>query len=92
MNCDLASHAELLASTAWTLRGGSAGGATCAGGGRQFVTDPSHNSLRFKKLAGHDNVWSVRVTLSIRAVGARDGDTITWVWIGTHGEFDSKFG
>jgi hypothetical protein len=59
---------------------------------RQFVTDPSHNSLRFKKLAGYDNVWSVRVTLSVRAVGMREGDTITWVWIGTHSEFDIKFG
>lgn len=89
MNCDLAGHAEFLASVAWIQRGGSAAARRAF---RQFVTDPSHNSLRFKKLAGHDNVWSVRVTLSIRAVGARDGDMITWVWIGTHSEFDSKFG
>ena len=59
---------------------------------RLFVTDPSHNSLRFKKLAGHDDLWSVRVTLSVRAVGARSGDTIVWVWIGSHSEFDSRFG
>jgi len=63
---------------------------------RLFLQDPSHNSLRFKKLAGRDNLWSVRVTISIRAVGHRDGghrdaDTIIWVWIGPHGEFDSKF-
>lgn len=56
------------------------------------MVDPSHNSLRFKKLAGHDALWSVRVTLRVRAVGHREGDTITWVWIGTHSEFDSKFG
>lgn len=59
---------------------------------RLFLQDPSHNPLRFKKLGGHDNLWSVRVTISIRAVGHRDGDTIIWVWIGPHGEFDSKFG
>lgn len=59
---------------------------------RLFLQDPSHNSLRFKKLGGHDNLWSVRVTISIRAVGHRDGETIYWVWIGSHNEFDSKFG
>lgn len=59
---------------------------------RQFVADPLHNSLRFKKLAGHERLWSVRVTLSVRAVGHRDGDTIIWVWIGSHNEFDSRFG
>ena len=59
---------------------------------RQFLVDPSHNSLRFKKLAGHETLWSVRVTLSVRAVGHREGDTIVWVWIGSHGEFDKRFG
>jgi len=59
---------------------------------RLFAVDPSHSSLRFKKLAGHADLWSVRASLSVRAVGARDGDTIVWVWIGTHGEFDSRFG
>ncbi len=37
-------------------------------------------------------IWSVRVTISVRAVGARDGDMIVWVWIGSHNEFDSRFG
>jgi hypothetical protein len=27
-----------------------------------------------------------------RAVGERDGDTIAWAWIGSHNEFDGKFG
>lgn len=59
---------------------------------KQFQADPGHPSLRFKKLAGHDNIWSVRITRSIRAVGQRDGDKITWVWIGTHASFDRLFG
>ena len=59
---------------------------------RRFAVDPSHNSLRFKKLAAHESLWSVRVTLSVRAVGHREGDTITWVWVGSHSEFDGKFG
>jgi hypothetical protein len=58
----------------------------------QFAADPSHNSLRFKKLAGEEDLWSARVTLSVRAVGQRKADTITWLWIGTHAAFDRRFG
>lgn len=58
----------------------------------RFQADPNHPSLRFKKLAGHENIWSVRITRSVRAVGHRDGDTITWAWIGTHATFDRLFG
>jgi hypothetical protein len=56
-----------------------------------FAADPSHPSLHFKKLAGHADLWSVRATISVRAVGHRDGDTVTWVWIGRHGDFDNLF-
>jgi len=57
----------------------------------QFVKNPAHPSLRFKKLGGYAHVWSVRVSEQYRAVGERDGDTIFWVWIGTHNEFDKLF-
>ncbi|HEX8323193.1 MAG TPA: hypothetical protein VF595_04695 [Tepidisphaeraceae bacterium] len=30
-----------------------------------FSHDPDHASLRFKKLRGYDDVWSVRITSSI---------------------------
>lgn len=59
---------------------------------RLFATSPGHPSLRFKKLAGYENVWSVRVSQQYRAIGVRDGDTIVWAWIGSHNEFDSRFG
>jgi hypothetical protein len=59
---------------------------------RLFEQDPEHPSLRFKKLAGHDRVWSVRITAQYRAVGERRGGTISWAWIGTHNEFDKLFG
>ena len=48
--------------------------------------------LRFKKLQGHDRVWSVRINEQFRAVGERDGDTIEWAWIGSHNDFDNMFG
>lgn len=56
-----------------------------------FGQNPHHPSLRFKKLGGYERVWSVRVTEKHRAVGERHGNTIWWVWIGTHNEFDNLF-
>lgn len=58
---------------------------------RLFGQNPDHPSLRFKKLQGHASAWSVRITEQYRAVGVRSGDTIEWIWIGTHNEFDSLF-
>ena len=58
---------------------------------RLFAQNPDHPSLRFKKLQGHDAVWSVRITDQYRAVGVRSGDVIEWIWIGTHNEFDNLF-
>jgi len=43
---------------------------------RLFSENPAHNSLQFKKLRGHANLWSVRVTLDVRAVGYREGNII----------------
>lgn len=57
-----------------------------------FAQNPDHPSLRFKKLGGHARVWSVRINEQYRAIGERHGDTITWVWVGTHNEFDNLFG
>lgn len=57
-----------------------------------FSENPGHPSLRFKKLAGHNRVWSVRINDSVRAIAERDGDTVTWVWIGSHNDFDKLFG
>lgn len=56
-----------------------------------FAVSPGHPSLRFKKLQGDGEFWSVRINEQYRAVGARSGDTIQWIWIGTHNEFDNLF-
>jgi hypothetical protein len=47
-------------------------------------SDHSHPSLDFKKLRGGDNRFSVRVGDHYRAIGHLVGDTVEWVWIGTH--------
>ncbi|MCB1130001.1 MAG: hypothetical protein KDN05_02665 [Verrucomicrobiae bacterium] len=59
---------------------------------RRFADDPAHPSLRFKKLAGHDRIWSVRVNASVRALAEREGETVIWFWIGSHNDFDKLFG
>jgi hypothetical protein len=58
---------------------------------RLFERAPDHPALRFKKLQARHDLWSVRVTDQYRAVGVRSGDTIEWIWIGTHNEFDNLF-
>jgi len=57
-----------------------------------FTENPAHPSLRFKKLAGYDDIWSVRINEQYRAVGQRDGESVIWVWIGSHNDFDKLFG
>jgi len=56
-----------------------------------FTENPDHPSLRFKRLAGYENIWSVRINEQYRAVGERTGDSIVWVWIGSHNDFDNRF-
>jgi hypothetical protein len=54
--------------------------------------NPSHPSLRFKQVQGHENIYSVRIGLAWRALGRVDGDTITWFWIGSHADYDNLIG
>ena len=53
-----------------------------------FRENPGHPSLQFKKIHGVEPMYSVRVTLSYRAVGLLEGDLITWFWIGSHDDYD----
>ena len=57
----------------------------------RFEVEPFHSSLRFKELHGYPDHWSVRVTISYRAVCRREGDTAYWFWIGNHAAFDRDF-
>jgi len=55
---------------------------------RQFKQDPSHPSLRFKKVHPELPIYSARISKSYRAVGQVDRDTIIWFWVGSHSEYD----
>ncbi len=50
--------------------------------------DPYHTSLHFKQVHQHQPIFSVRVGLSYRALGVKEGDTIIWFWIGSHEEYN----
>ena len=50
-----------------------------------FSKDPFHPSLRFKQVGP---LWSVRVSYSYRALAVKNGDELTWFWIGTHSDYD----
>ncbi len=47
--------------------------------------DPDHPSLHFKK-AG--DLWSARIDINHRALAYRMRDGFTWVWIGSHAEYE----
>ncbi len=48
-------------------------------------TDPKHPSLHFKKVG---TFWSARIGLDYRALAVEDNPDFTWVWIGTHDEYE----
>ncbi len=59
---------------------------------RLWAEDPFHPSLRFKCINSEEGIWSVRITLGVRALGVLDGDTVTWFWIGNHDDYEQFFG
>lgn len=59
---------------------------------RLWADNPFHPSLHFKCVNSQENIWSVRVTLSVRAIGVMDNDTVVWFWIGRHTDYERFFG
>jgi mRNA-degrading endonuclease RelE of RelBE toxin-antitoxin system len=55
---------------------------------RQFKKNPSHPSLRFKKVHPELPIYSARISKNYRAVSQLDGDTAIWFWVGSHAEYD----
>lgn len=57
-----------------------------------WKANPFHNSLNFELISADPPppLWSVRITLNYRALGTRQGDTMTWVWIGDHSEYEKR--
>jgi hypothetical protein len=53
-----------------------------------FVLDPYHPSLHFKRIHSTRPIFSVRIGIHHRAVGILDEQEITWLWIGSHADYD----
>lgn len=54
--------------------------------------NPAYPGLRFKPIQGHEGLYSVRIGLNYRALGMREGDTVTWFWIVSHADYDTLIG
>jgi len=55
---------------------------------RLFSQNPQHPSLKFKKLPPHEDLWSVRINCSYRAIGRYRGDVLLWFFVGSHADYD----
>jgi hypothetical protein len=51
-------------------------------------SNPSHPSLSFRRLAGSKSLFTIRIGEHHRALGYLADDAVTWVWIGSHAEYD----
>jgi hypothetical protein len=58
---------------------------------RFWAENPFHPSLHFKCINSKEDIWSVRVSRSHRALGILSGDTVTWFWIGDHDEYEGFY-
>jgi len=59
---------------------------------KQFVKDPTHPGLQFKKIHQKRPIYSIRIGIHYRAVGIKSKDEIVWFWIGHHSEYDQLLG
>jgi mRNA-degrading endonuclease RelE of RelBE toxin-antitoxin system len=57
---------------------------------QRFLQDPHHKSLQFKLVNEKEQLYSVRIGKSYRALGFMDDNhQIVWFWIGPHSEYDT---
>jgi hypothetical protein len=49
------------------------------------MQNPRHPSLQFKKVG---RFWTARVGQDHRAIAIEAEDGFTWIWIGTHPDYD----
>lgn len=53
-----------------------------------WLRNPAHPSLDFHRLRGSRNRYAIRVGDHYRALGVMETGAITWVWIGTHEDYN----
>jgi hypothetical protein len=55
---------------------------------RLWRDDPYHPGFHFRRVDATRPLYSLRIGIGWRALGLREGDRITWVWIGSHADYD----
>ena len=56
---------------------------------RLWIDNPSHPSIRFKKVHDTEPIYSARVDLDWRALGVLEAGSVVWFWVGPHDEYDA---
>ncbi|MEX2232263.1 MAG: hypothetical protein WD824_08890 [Cyclobacteriaceae bacterium] len=54
-----------------------------------WQSDPYHPGLAFKQVVSDRPIYSVRMGISYRAPGIKDGTTMIWFWIGSHENYNT---
>jgi hypothetical protein len=55
---------------------------------RNWKKDLNYPGIQFKQIHKTEPIYSIRITLSYRAIGIKEKNTIIWFWIGSHAEYD----
>jgi len=55
---------------------------------RMWLETPDTPGLRFKRVGRTRLIYSIRIGDHYRALGMRQGDVVTWFWIGAHDEYE----
>ncbi|HXB39320.1 MAG TPA: hypothetical protein VNZ49_02190 [Bacteroidia bacterium] len=55
---------------------------------KRWKENSAHPSLQFKQIHKTQPVYSVRISLSWRALSVKQGNAMVWFWVGSHAEYD----
>jgi hypothetical protein len=59
---------------------------------RLWKANPRHPGLQFKRVSNLDPLYSVRIGRNWRALGLLEQGSMTWIWIGSHADYDHLLG
>lgn len=54
---------------------------------RLWKANPRHPSLHFKRVDTVEPIYLLRISDDYRAIGLLENDTVIWIWIGNHDEY-----
>jgi len=57
---------------------------------RLWKENPFHPSLEFEEI--RSDIWRIKIGYRYRAIAKRYDDTIVWIWIGSHEDYNKLLG